>query len=379
MNGLIVCFGSAVTIQKERNCVQLVTATHKTRNKMSYRYTLGQARPVVGPAVNLCATDTSGKLVSYVNRSCERLLYGNAASGSAKWQSTCGKYRVCVANTSCLAWPRELETIECWWLDKCPHEIRNEWYENLQMGPGLMTDSNRNGWQLIDDGESPAFDDVLAGNPKKLAILPVATEASGAKVTLKFYDGVSREKVRTPVSGSWIEGEQLTLPSAGNYVFTTNTVMPGGLYGVIKPRTGNVVRLYEYDTVLLTYKPLGYYEPSEEVPVYRRSRIPGLATLTSTSSNDCQKRSVTVIAKFRFIPAYDDNDYIQIPHLDAVKLGAQAIFREDAGDLPGATQFWSMAFACLQAQLSHYRGHGESVPIRFSGMDVWGGAVRVLR
>lgn len=345
---------------------------------MSYRYTLAQAKPVVAPAVNKCATDTTGTVVSYVNRSCERLLYGNAASGSAKWQSTYGKYRVCLSNTSCLTWPRELETIEAWWLDNCPHEIRNEWYENLQQGPGMMTDCNRNGCQLIDDGESPAFDDVLGGNLKKLAVLPVATEVVGAKVTLKFYHGTTLEKVRTQVAGTWIEGEQLTLPAAGNYVFTTNTVMPGGLYGVIKPRTENVVRLYEYDTVLLTYKPLGYYEPSEEVPVYRRSRVPGLATLTNTSGA-CQKRSVTVIAKFRFIPAYDDNDYIQIPHLDAVKLGAQAIFREDAGDLPGASQFWAMAFTCLQAQLSHYRGHGESTPIRFSGMDVWGGAVKVLR
>lgn len=342
---------------------------------MAYRHTLSEAKAVVGPAVNLCATDTTGKLVSYINRACERLLYGPLDGSTAKWPSTYGKYRVCLTNTSCLTWPREIETIEAWALDSCPHEIRNEWYEFLALGPGLLGDSSCNGYQLIDDGEDVAFDVVPGGNAQKLAVYCDITEAAGASILLKYYRGDSLEKFRT---NTGVEGETIVFGAAGNYVLTSKTVMPRGLYGVIKPTTLGVVRLYRYDTVLHTYLPLAYYEPNETLPVYRQSRIPGLSNLTKTSDS-CSKHSVTVIGKFRFIPAVSDQDYVQIPLTDAIRLGAQAILREEGNDLDGAVKYWSLAFQCLQSQLAHFRGAGTVTPIRFVGASTFGGGIHAFR
>src|SRR5207244_8516770 len=117
---------------------------------------------------------------------------------------------------------------------------------------------------------------------------------------LKYYREDTKEKQRTVVSGVHMEGEVVVFAAAGNYVLTTQTVMPGGLYGVIKPATKGVVRLFAYDTVALTYRPLAVYEPDEQIPVYRQVRIPGLAQLNRTGQTP---HSVTVLAKFRFIPA----------------------------------------------------------------------------
>ena len=339
-----------------------------------YRITLGMAKAVVAPTVNLCSTETTGRLTSLINRACERMLYGNQVIGSAKWQGTYGKYRVCLSGTSCLTWPRDISTIESWALDGTPFDIRNKFYEFLQTGPGLLSDcSGRgwgSGWQLIDDGENCAFDDVI-GTGKKLAIYCDVTEDTNA-VILRFYNDTTKEKVRSEYpSGTWIEGERIALPAAGNYALTTNDCMAGGLYQVIKPRTKGMVRLYEYDPATTTYRPLAYYEPNEEIPVYRRSKVPGLSQLTGT-------HTVTIIAKFQFIPAVSDNDFLQIPHMDAIRLGAQAVFREESNRLAEGAQYWAMAFACLQAQLAHHQGAGTNIPMKMVNASAWGGGIPTL-
>ena len=342
---------------------------------MGYRYRLYDAKQAVASAVNLNANDTSGRLVTLINRSAERLLYGDGKS-SSKWQGTYGKYRICISGTSCLTLPREIETVEAWALDCDPHTVRGEWYEFLELGPGLLGDKNRAGWQLIDDGEVVSFDQP-AGTGQKLAVFCDVTEANGASILVKYYREDTREKQRTTVSGMNIEGEIITFAAAGNYVLSTETVMPGGLYGIIKPVTKGVVRLFAYDTVAMTYKPLAVYEPDEQIPVYRQVRIPGLAQLNPTGT--AKPHSVTVLAKFRFIPARVDNDFLPIPNLEAIRLGAQAILREESNDIQGAAQYWSLAFNLLNAQLAHYIGSGQVNPIRFIGADTFGGGIPVLR
>jgi len=341
---------------------------------MGYRYRLLDAKQAVASAINLNPNDTSGRLATIINRSCERLLYGDG-KGSSKWQGTYGKYRICVSGTSCLTLPREIETVEAWALDHDPHQVRGEWYEFLELGPGLQGDSHRAGWQLIDDGEVVSFDQP-AGTGQKLAVYCDVTEASGASILVKYYREDTKEKQRTVVSSVNMEGEVITFAAAGNYVLSTQTVMAGGLYGVIKPATKGVVRLFAYDTVALTYRPLAVYEPDEQIPVYRQVRIPSLANLNKVGQTP---HSVTVLAKFRFIPARVDNDFIQIPSLEAVRLGAQAILREESNDIQGAAQYWSLAFNLLNAQLAHFLGSGMVSPIRFVGADVFGGGIPVLQ
>jgi hypothetical protein len=220
----------------------------------------------VGKVLNFCADDS--RIADYVNKACERLLY------ELKSKGTLVRYRVCTPS-GCLTWPRSIETIEAFAICKRPGTVRNSFYEFLGSGPGILGENSCAGNQLVDQGEVCSFDNVR-GTGKKIAVYCDATETAldNPSIIIQYYDS----------NGQWvrvngIDGEKINFLAAGQYALTGSEVMPDGLVKVIKPKTNGVVRLYEYDTVALTYRPLAYYEPSEEVPVYRSSLIPNLSRI----------------------------------------------------------------------------------------------------
>ncbi len=350
---------------------------------MSHRHTLGSIRPIVAEPLNFSPEDP--RIPGYVNQCCERLLYGDEKGATAKWPGTYGKYRIAPISGS-LTWVREFETIERYAINGRSAPIRNEWYEYLESGPGLLESCNGGGWLfghgLIDDGQGCTFDDITGTNgTKKLEVYCDVNETADAFIILRFWNN-SAQKVRSQVDGVWVEGEHLLLPAGGAYQLSTNFLMPGRdvVYQVIKPVTNGMVRLYEYDTVNLTRRPLAYYEPSETIPVYRRSRIPGFTA--QSSADPCNQTTITVVAKFRFIPVIGDYDFVQIPSVGAIKLGCQAIAKEEKNLLTGpngALEYWKMAYALLNQQTAHYHGAGAEVPMNFRCGNSWGGAIPSLR
>lgn len=325
------------------------------------RLTFGTVKETIASVLNLCTTDT--RLLDYVNQAQERLLY------KGKYVGTYGRYQVCV-NESCITLPRQLETVESIAICDYPAVVRGEWFEFLSAGPGVLATDSDIGNQIVDRGEACAFDDVRGDN-KRLAIYTTVTETAGATMNLQFYDE-NGEWVRSLTGGTWIEGEELTIPAAGNYQLTTNFCHAGGLVRVIKPRTNGVIRLYEYDTVNLTYKPLAYYEPSETIPVYRRYIIPNLESLAGT---DCEYVAVTIMGKMRFIPVYGDDDFILVANIGALKLMCQAIQKEENNLWDDAQKYEAKAVMLLEDQLKHYKGDGEIQPITFENNEVTGPAV----
>lgn len=328
------------------------------------KLTFGNVKQACGKVLNLNSSDA--RVLDYVNRGCERLLYD-----AGKSVDTVARYTVCLSD-GCITWPRELETIEAW--EKCggAGTVRNKWFEFLGYGPGGMSATGGSSGQLVDRGNAVAFDDVL-GTGKKLAIYADGTESSTpAYVTLRFYDG-NANKVYTTYGSETVEGERITIPAAGNYAMTgmaltglASQVMAGGLYEVLKPVTKKPIRLYEYDVALATYRALAYYEPDETLPTYRRSLIPCFA---GGSTGDCETKRVTVLAKRRFIPATGDDSVLIISHADAVRLACQAIKKEEDVGVTEAEPLWQMAIRCLDRQLRHYQGDGVAAPINFAGMD----------
>jgi hypothetical protein len=300
---------------------------------------------------------SDARVLDYINRGCERLLYD-----AGKSVDTLVRYTVCVED-SCIVWPRDIETIEAWGQCSCPGDVRNLFYEFVGYGPGLMSPDNGSSSQLIDRGNVVAFRDVV-GTGKKLAIYADGTEASTPTyVILRYYDS-NANKVYRDYAGTTIEGERITIPSAGTYAYSLSEVLPGGLYEVIKPVTKKPIRLYEYDVAAATYRALAYYEPDETLPTYRRSLIPCLAV-----TGDCTTQRVTVLAKRRFIPATGDDSVLIISHADAVRLACQAIKKEEDVGIAEAEPLWQMAIRCLDRQLRHWQGDGVAAPINFAGAD----------
>lgn len=332
------------------------------------RVRLTDAKPVCKGVLNLCESDD--RLTSIINRADERLLYMMKSVGT--WV----KYRVCLLD-GCITWPRQIETIEAVAVCDSPVKIRNQFFEFLESGFGLInTDSC--GLKLVDQGEACAFDDVV-GTGHKLSIYCDETETTTEKLIVQYYDS-DGQWVRTQNGdGDWIDGEELTLPAAGGYTDAALECAPNGLVRVIKPKTNGTVRLYQKTIVGGALKPLAYYEPSETVPVYRRSLIPSLSSASCCGSQDgCETKAVTVIGKIRFIPAEHDNDFLPISHVEAIRLGCQGVAKEEKDLLAEAVPYWQMAKQLLMDQLQHYNGSGMVQPMRMVGAGSFGGGIPQL-
>jgi hypothetical protein len=319
------------------------------------RLTFGSIKERIARVLNMASTDS--RVITYVGDACERLLY------SGKWVDSMVRYAVCV-NEACLTWPRDVETIEAAAICSCPINIRNGWYEFLDGGPGIVTeDAGWIGRQLVDRENAVAFDDVT-GTGKKLAVYADGAEAVGSQILLRYYNSTGN-KVYTGGGSTREEGEYISIPAAGGYNYSNFEVLPYGLYGVIKPVTNRVIRLYEYNVADALYKPLAYYEPDETVPVYRRSIIPAMMNGSCGSDgSSCSTSPVVIRGKLRYIPPVNDNSILQIPHATAIRLACQALKKEEDNLITEAEIYWQKAYEVLNMQLHHWQGDGALQPIR---------------
>lgn len=327
------------------------------------RYNFAAVKAVVARVLNLCSTDQ--RVMEIVNQAQERLLY------KGKYVGTYGRYWVCIRE-ACITLPRQLETIETAAICDEPARLRSEWFEFLEAGPGIIKEDSDIGKQVVDRGEACAFDDVR-GDYKKLAVYASLPEATGATINLQYYDSGGNFVV-TSVGGEWIDGENVQLEN-GVYHYTSKFCCPLGLVRVVKPVTNGIVRLYEYDTVNLTYKPLAYYDPDETIPVYRRYMIPNLEQM---AGGDCDKASVILMGKMRFIPVTKDADFLMVNHIGALKLMCQAIHKEENNIVQEAEYYELKAHRLMEEQLNHYKGSGEIQPVAMLSSTITGPAVTNL-
>lgn len=302
--------------------------------------TLGDVKADIAESLGLCENDP--KVVSRINSAMRRLLT------KGKWVGTYQQYRFCV-RSGCITLPRQLETIEVAAICKWPVKIHNEWFQYVGDGYGLM-DSCPLG--IEDKGHAVAFEDVLGSN-KKLRVYSDATEAAGAKIKLEFWNQ-NKLFVRSQVSGAWINGEQVAISNV--LTDTVNFCMAGGFVAVQKPVTNGTVFIYEHDTVTLADRLIATYEPDETRPNYRRYVLPSIGVSSGTGT--CDNTTVDVIAKRRFIPVINDDDWLIVGHPDALENACIAIDKEKKRLLPEALPYWSMALAILDDELKQFLGDG---------------------
>lgn len=319
-------------------------------------------------AAELAVSVSDSRVYKAVNEAQSRLITGG------KWKGCYQKYRFCV-NDGCITLPREVDGIEAFAVESCPGTVRNQWFEFLESGPGIVASDQNIGRQLLDQGLACAFDDVR-GTGKQLAVYNDLAESASAKIVLRFYNNQG-QFVLSQQGSSIQEGEALALgTTAGTYVYTTNECAPGGLVSVVKPITNGYIRLYERDTTSGDLRPLGYYAPTETVPRYRRCLIPDLQNL---GCGECENVTVDVMAKLAHVPITGkDNDLLIIRSFGALKLAAKAIKHEASNDFQGAAIWWGAAQNELERELRSHLGDGAVQPIRTLPPDVYGAAVQNL-
>jgi hypothetical protein len=131
--------------------------------------------------------------------------------------------------------------------------------------------------------------------------------------------------------------------------------------GVIKPSTVGRVYLYEYEASTGSQKPLAIYENDETHPTYRRSRIPGLADIgTCACETNCVtgQTTVNVLVKLRYLPAVNDNDWLIIGNLPALKDMVMSIDKAEKHLVGEAEYYERRALRELSDELKNHEGAG---------------------
>lgn len=331
-------------------------------------------KATVARAIGGCVDDA--RVLEVTNEAQERLLNRpNDPLGS--WQ----RYRVCAGSSDCAVWPRQVLNVRAWWLCNTPGRIYNEWYETIgyaEGGYGLADADSWRGTALIDRGPVCCFQNVIATTaaPRKIQVVATDTSDNGKSIVLRYYDANGQKKI-TSIGGTYQEGEALTLSTSGT--LTSSTVMTAGLYQVVKAQTNFPVRVYSYDPNAGTQTALlAVYEPSETVPVYRSTFIPGLtrAGACPNASDDCSaNKTITAIVRVQHVPVAVDNDPLVIGNLAAFKLMALGIHHENLRELDMAEAYFTSAQRELDGEVAAYLGDGQTTTIRMPPTDVWGGAV----
>ena len=315
------------------------------------KLTLGDIKGNISKILSMASTDS--RVVNYINEAQARLMY------KGKWPGTYARYRV-TTDDGMGTWPRQLETIETVAVDDVPGTVRNRWFEFLESGPGVLDSKDCIGLQLIDQDTAASFSDI-SGTGKKIRIYTdslSASEDSGTKVLLQGYvdDG---KWIRTQDGSNYVDGEYVTMTTS--YVETSNNF--SSLSGVQKPDTKGNVTVKEYNVSAETVRTIAEYEPLENLPVYRRSMVPGVTKSTT----------LTIVGKLRFIPAENDIDYLYICYESAIKEMVMSI-RKAENNLPQeAAIYEKRAVTRLQDQLMHHMGDGAVAVPRIHNINTFGG------
>lgn len=291
---------------------------------------------------------TDPRLVDYINEACERLLY------KGKWPSCYGKFTVAVTDGR-VTWPRQIETIERFAHNHTPGAVQNDWYEWIETGWGLRDSaSGYDGLTLMDKGTDCVFANVSIVPGAFLKVKSsLATDVTPDKILIQGFDHLGNW-VRTLSGGVYVDGEYVTLTGT-TYASTVNRF--SRVTGVQKTVTDGFISLYEEDPATGFYHRLGYYEPTETVPCYRVSLVPGI-------NADTAPAFLNVMAKLRFIKASVDTDYVLPPNLAAIKLMIAAIYKEENNLLAEANGYEASALRVLNEQLDHYLGDGAKLVVQ---------------
>lgn len=338
--------------------------------------TFATVKEEVAEALGFCATDP--RVRRFTNAAQQRLLNRDINPVGSMVQ-----YRFC-STAHCLVLPRQIQTVLAYSVCGIPGVVRPIWYQFHSNGPGQVCPQDLGPSRLIDQGTTVAFNEV-SGTGKFIRVYAQNAVDAGKTIILKYYREDTRAKQYTPIDGTVQEGEELTLVAPPAYAVTSTTVMPGGLYGVIRESTQYPVDLYEYDGVSNTAN-LAYYEPSETHPIYRKAFCPGLGevgrcgnmcgtdceTDEEEDEDDCEQTTVTVLARLQHVPVVNDNDPLIIGNPAALALMAQSIQRQRQERLAESAAFEALALRELNGELSAYHGAGETIGIQLQNRSTFG-------
>lgn len=132
------------------------------------------------------------------------------------------------------------------------YQMRNEWFEYLEGGPGALNPASFNIHGMVDRGDGyPTFADLCGpGYLKVYADLP---EAVSTSLIIQGIDENGNEVMTQDINGNWISGETIAINNATPAVSTNQFAE---ITAIIKPVTNGYVRIYQQTAAFVPGPPV---------------------------------------------------------------------------------------------------------------------------
>lgn len=310
--------------------------------KSAMRLTLGIARAKLSSAcVPPAALTTAALAAPYINMATEALL------NRGNWRGTNRKVAFAIYDDQ-FSLPRGLVTAkaaaiqgETSPLIHCSYPIRNEWYEFLPNGPGLIVDPPHDAGGFQDRGDGfVTFRDLPSAG-----VLKIYNSTAESTGSFHVRGLVSGQKLYTGSGAARIEGVNLAMPTTASTSTTGTDVFDAGdsLYSIVKPVTNGVTTLYHVADDL-TETLIGRFEPGETLPSYRRYYVP-------CHGDDGQ---VVAMCKAQHYDVVSDNDEIFPGNINALEYALFALNYRRKDEMERSRDNFALALSELDAELEQF-------------------------
>lgn len=243
-----------------------------------------------------------------------------------------------------------------------PMRTRGLWYEMSAGGPGVSVNQTI-AWSR---GSVPINSNFTTfadwTTPQYLRLKFETAEAAGLFVFRGTLNGV---RIYATINGVWGEGCPLSYSSTATVTTTQTFDTPP--YAVIKPTTVGRVSLYTVDPTTGAEVLVAVYDPTENLPAWKRYKVPVCTRWTAASPG-----LYLAVVKNAYYSLSSPNDPVFPSNIGAFRWGLQALTEEDSQD-ERATKSWAKALQLLAAEVEDDTGYGsEGVVQREDSFNIAG-------
>lgn len=294
--------------------------------------TLGQVKAEDSILQIVAATADSPRFTSLVNKAVRRFLTRGDFVG------TLFPIYVCAPN-GCVTWPRYVGQVRRMYTCTRNIETKGVWYEFLGWqglrgwcGDVTPPSGYTGGWNFsapaVNQGRYPTHKDIQ-GDGRYVRLYPRCQQDLGKSATIFGVDNGNQTLMHRNSAGDWQEG--LVLKLALPYVQSTTFVRR--IDRALKEETQCQVLAYAVNTndsdVL---EDLAIWDSTELSPARLRQNV-----FLGCGCNG-NNSGVTALIKAAHVPVKYDEDWVQIPNLDALEFMIQAILLEEGGNKEAGTE-----------------------------------------
>lgn len=335
------------------------------------RRTFGQAKTELARtagATGMAVADDA--VMAYTNQATEELM------NEGDWPSVVDRLRFRIARDKCrFVLPSDYDRMLYCTLDQVPLQMQSPWFEFVAYGLDYLnqTDTEAN-WSLfprfqgvLDKDAVVTFEDIpTTGGPWYLRVSGTVDEkVDGVRPTI-IVQGYDTDKnwIRSQVAGEWIDGIAVAINGDTQPFFAQTTQAFSYITGIIKPVTKGNVLLHVANSDQSTIEYIGQYAPKDTAPFYRQYSVPDLRQiLTAEAGTALRCRTIVARCRKRYVPVTDDNDWLLIGNLPALKKMVQAVYFSEAQNYELYAVYKAQAVEILQKEAKAYVGLQRQKPL----------------